>query len=172
METPERLTHGARGASRPGLVHDAPQRSEAPARDEPLGLRRQDHGRQTRPRLVHVQPYGGSAGAVGAPEREDGDVCGRLRPELHRHGRAHDLVPGPGRREQDDDAESEQDAEQQGGPGVEAPKHCAQKLHFTGLNEVARPIMRSLDSWLSSVLRTQKSVPLRFQATMCRWSAW
>ena len=105
--------------------------------------------------LVDVQPDDGGARAVGAAEGEHGEVRRRRRRQLPRRGRAHDLVPGPGRGEQDDDAQGEQDAEQQGGPRVEAPKHCAQKLHFTGLNEVARPIMRSLDSWLSSVLSTQ-----------------
>ena len=107
------------------------------------------------------------------PMHEDGHVVGsgRLEPAPAAAvptTRCH----GPGRGQQDDDAHGEQDAEQEGGPRVEPPQHCAQPAHFTGLHDVARPIMRSFESWLSRVLSTQYSVPRSFQATMCRWSPW
>ena len=170
MFTPTVLPERRRGCGGADVVDDATQRREAGARDEALGVRRY-HDRGDRRGVVgDVQPHDGVARAAGPAEANTATSLGG--DEREGGTCPDDLVPGAGCGEEDDDAEGDEDAEQQGGPRVEAPQHCAQELHFTGLNEVAMPIIRSLDSWLSSVLITQYSVLLRFQATMWRALPW
>ena len=75
-------------------------------------------------------------------------------------------MPRAGQSEEDDDAERYEDSEKQGGPCIQAPQHFAKQLHRTGWNEVAMPVIVSLESWLPKVLITQYSVLSRFHATM------
>ena len=78
------------------------------------------------------------------------------------------LLPGTRRGQQDDDAQGDENPKEKRSPRVQATQERTQKVHFTGLKEVATASMKSLDSASSIVLLTQYTAPALFQATMCR----
>ena len=142
----ERLAQGAGGRLRTGGVDDVRQRRVAGARHAAGDPPRHDDRGERRLRGVDMQPDDAGAGFAPSAEHEEGDVLGRRGAQLDGGRRADDAMPRPRRREQDDDRERQRDAEQEGGPRVEPPHHCAPRAHVTGLNEVASPIMRSSES--------------------------
>ena len=194
------LAQGRGRLSGPHVRHQTVDARVAAPRQESLGARRNQTGRERRLRVIHVQPHDAGTTRGAAALHEHGDVRRLVRRQVYLRRRHRRLVPGAGGGQQDHDAQGPR-TQQRHGPGVEPAErgtHAAQcppqvshqvkrhrgaagsalstrrrnTAHFTSTNDVARVVMNLLSSSLSSVLMTQyRVVPCR-QATMCRCWPW